>query len=246
MISWPSPNAFLCPSSSASNLIEYGDDIFPELGRIFAHREVSDLLHNRHFHPGDRARGPEGIFRSTGKIVFASEQVKRAKSGVDTRQFATQIGIDPIEIEVTPKNTGTALHVLPKGLMAMLLGTLRSDQPGNQCGANFSPMHVGAMKPARIVPRLLEVGGFEADQGPEFRPMGMRQLKDDPPSDGTPQGHGTLESQRGAESPNRRHVSLGGEPVLPLFPSYREGMTFHARAGRRRSRGSFWSQRHRP
>lgn len=189
-----------------SNLFEYGDDVFTELGGILAHREVAYLFHDGHLHTGDGARGAQGVLGLAGKIVFAGEQIKRAGCGVDPIQLSPQVGVHPVEIEVPPKYAGTALHVLPEGLMAVLVGALRGDQAGYQGSTDFAPMHIAPMKPACVIPGLLEVGGFEADQGSKFSTISMSELEDDPASDGTSQGNGALQAQGGAESPDGCHI----------------------------------------
>jgi hypothetical protein len=67
-------------------------------------------------------------------------------------------------------------------------------------------MDIAPMKPARVVPGLLKVRRFQADQGPEFRTMSMSEVENDSATDGTPHGHGALQPQGRAESPNGRHI----------------------------------------
>ncbi len=53
------------------------------MGGVLAHGEVAHLFHDRHLHAGDGARGAQGVFGLAGKIVFTSEQIKRAGCGVN-------------------------------------------------------------------------------------------------------------------------------------------------------------------
>src|SRR5690606_39754859 len=46
-------------------------------------------------------------------------------------------------------------------------------------------MHVRPMQPIRVVPRLLVVGAFHADERPEVRGVRIGQLQNDAPPNGT-------------------------------------------------------------
>src|SRR5690606_36457178 len=82
-------------------------------------------------------------------------------------------------------------------------------------------MHVRPMQPIRVVPRLLVVGAFHADERPEVRGVRIGQLQNDAPPNGTTNQCRLFELERLAKSQDGFYVELGSELVRGFLPTFR-------------------------
>src|SRR3989337_28046 len=103
-----------------SDLVEDREDVLPELGGVLAHREMADLLHDRHARARNLLRGAERVFRRAGEVVFAGEKIERAPGGVDLADAVAEVTIGAVEEEVALEDARAALHVHPQGVPARL------------------------------------------------------------------------------------------------------------------------------
>ena len=99
------------------NLAQNGRDVAAKLFGIFAHREVAEFFHDGDPGAADRRRGPPRVVRGAGKIIFAGEQIKRARAGVDLLKATAQIAIDPVEVQIAT-GAGVKSMILPPRMEA--------------------------------------------------------------------------------------------------------------------------------
>ena len=62
-----------------------GQDVLAELGRVLAHREVTQLLHDLDMYAGNLRRRAPCVFRRAGEVVLAGQQVEWADAGIDRK-----------------------------------------------------------------------------------------------------------------------------------------------------------------
>src|SRR5882672_6543752 len=212
----PVPLSGLC--RLLENLAEHRRDVAAKLIGIFAHRKMTELLHDGDTGAGDRGGGPLGIFRRAGEIILAGEQKQRTYFSINPPDPATQVAVDPVEIEVALEDAGTALFVGPQRLHPRRGRALRRNQAGDQRGADFAAMDVGAVEPRGVVPWRLEIGGLEPDQRTEFRGMIDREVEDDAAADRAAHHDRPVEFQRPAEGTDRLRVARRGELIFRTVP----------------------------
>src|SRR5262252_1101515 len=66
---------------SSVDLVEHRQDVFAELRRVLAHREVADLLHDRHLDAGNLPGGAQRVLCRAGEVVLAGQQVEGTDLG---------------------------------------------------------------------------------------------------------------------------------------------------------------------
>src|SRR5260370_23912641 len=114
--------------------------------RIFAHREVAEPLHDGDLAARNAAGDGKRFLRGAGIVVLAGQQKQRAAFGVDLRDPAANVAVDLVEIEVAFENAGSALHVMPQRLPALLVGRIGTDQPGDDGGGDLAAMYVAPVQ----------------------------------------------------------------------------------------------------
>jgi hypothetical protein len=81
------------------NVVQDRRDIATKLFGIFAHRKVTELLHDRDAGtPYCRCR-PPGVFRRAGEIILARKQIQRAYFSIDPLDPAAQVAAVPGHVE---------------------------------------------------------------------------------------------------------------------------------------------------
>src|SRR6201999_4351104 len=95
------------------DLLEHRRDVFAELGRVLAHREMPKLFHDGDLAAWNTARRPQRVLRRAGEIIFAGEQIERTDLGVDLLDPSAQVAVDAVEIQIALEDAPTALLVAP-------------------------------------------------------------------------------------------------------------------------------------
>src|SRR4051812_16130394 len=124
--------SYCCRDVPLSNPVQHGADIAAEQCWIFTHREMTELVHDDDLRTLDARRCPRGISGHAREIVLTRQKKQRAPGGVDGRNAAAQVAVDPIEIEVTLENARPALLIRPQRFLPRRLRTLGSDQARDQ------------------------------------------------------------------------------------------------------------------
>ena len=74
----------------AGDLGQHRFEIRQKQRRVFAHREVAEVPHDRDLGAGHRARDRQRVLRRAGIIVLAGQQVERAGRRVDAVELRSR------------------------------------------------------------------------------------------------------------------------------------------------------------
>ena len=89
---------------------------------------MAETVHDGQFGPVDHRCG---IARSLGRarmVVFSGQHEDRAFRGVDLAQALGHVPVHGVEVQVALEHAGTALHVVPERLPAVLYRRAWTDQ----------------------------------------------------------------------------------------------------------------------
>src|ERR1700730_4934660 len=178
-----------CDRGPLHNTLEDWRDVATELRRIFAHREMPELLHNDDFGTVDSSCRAHRILGRAGEIILAGQQEQRAPAGVDRGNPPAQIAVNPVEIQIALEDAGPTLLVAPQRFPPRGVRALRRDQARDQRRADFAAVNIGTVQPGGVVPWRLKVGGFEPDQRLESGGMVDSKIENDAAADRTSHQH---------------------------------------------------------
>src|SRR5260370_2686162 len=144
---------------------------------------MPEALHDGDFAPLDAACNAERFLRRAGIVVFAGQQKQRAAAGVDLRDAASYVAVELVEIQIAFEDARTTLHVMPQRLPALRIGRVWPDQSGNDGGADFAAMDVGAVQEIQIVIGVDMGSGLQADDAAKLLRLLERQMPRQPAAD---------------------------------------------------------------
>ena len=202
-----------------ANLVEHRPQMPEEGVRVLAHREVAEALHDRDLRAADARRGGLGVLRRCGVVVLAGEHVERAHGGVDRTDPLAEVAVDLVEVEVAGEDAGSALHVMPDRLPAVLVGAERRHEPVGDRAARLSAVHLRVVEPGGLVVALDVGGRLQADERAQAPRVLEREVEHDPPADRASDHHRPLEAELASDGHNEAGVGGRAQPVVRLLPA---------------------------
>src|SRR5581483_790007 len=103
-------------SCRASDLLQYRAQVREECARVLAHRKMTEAFHDGHLGAWNSLGGRLRVAWRGGVVVFAGQQVQRAKARIDSADAAADVALHLVEVQVARENARSSLHVVPDRL----------------------------------------------------------------------------------------------------------------------------------
>ena len=220
-------------------LIQDRQDVFAELRRVLAHREVADFLHDRHLGARDLARRCAACPRACRRSRTRRSAGRAGRPWCRSSDLLAQVAVDAIEVEIALEHAGPALHVHPQRLVARRRAGCaarsgprparrRPRRRARRAGAASAVSYQGCWKSAASSPISAR----------NSRGVRDREVEHDAAADRAAHHHRPLELQRRAEGADQRRCRTASSAGTPRPASRRAAATCRATACRRPARGS--------